>query len=615
MMQKFFSEAAKRFTDIFFALLALALLSPILLLIALRIKQDSPGPVIFRGQRLGKHGKPFQILKFRTMHEAAESYRGPAVTARDDPRVTPFGRWLRDTKLNELPQFWNVLRGDMSLVGPRPEDPSLVLKWPEEIRREILSVRPGITSPASVLYRDEESLLMGGRLMDTYLESIMPSKQRLDQLYVRHRSFWLDLDVILWTFLVLVPSFTDYQPPEGLLFWGPIAKLFRRHVTWFMADTLVSLAAIAAAGLFFRYFGPLDVGWTRAVISALIFALLFSLTAMLFGVNRVEWSSASGEDILVLVPPTAIAGGLALLVNNLMANPTLPDQPFIPNGMILLAVLLAFLGFITVRFRSRLLLGLTRRWLYRWSPASMPRERVLVVGGGESGQLASLLLSTSSYASHFDVVGFVDDNLFKQGTRIRGVEVVGKRQDIADLVERMDIGLILFAIHNISPGERRELLAICQATPARTILFPDIPAALDSLVVEKIREDARNQANRKKQDVNGYRGGDTQPLSDAALPGEAGLPGKRMETHSPSNFAVRPPGSLPCDLCLVKTNPLQVERWLARLEKKATAGDLAGLEVEIKELRRELRPHIQAQVQAAMDVEDIQPASQERQGE
>ncbi len=102
------------------------------------------------------------------MREFEESYQGPRVTAQDDPRVTSVGRWLRDTKLNELPQFWNVLVGDMSLVGPRPEDPEIGKTWPSDVRTEVLSVRPGITSPASVLYRNEENLIKKQRF-DGYL--------------------------------------------------------------------------------------------------------------------------------------------------------------------------------------------------------------------------------------------------------------------------------------------------------------------------------------------------------------------------------------------------------------------------------------------------------------
>lgn len=223
------------------------MLAPIFGLLAIAIKRDSTGPVFYRGPRLGMGGKPFGILKFRTMREEAASYQGPRVTAEGDPRITPLGKWLRDTKFNELPQLWNVFVGEMSLVGPRPEDPELAEGWPREVRAEVLSVRPGITSPASVLFRDEEKMLSGQLLMETYLGDITPSKLRLDQLYVRHRSFLLDLDVLLWTFLVvLVPSLRDKKPPEEYLFWGPISRLGRKYVNWFIMDTFTTLAAFCA---------------------------------------------------------------------------------------------------------------------------------------------------------------------------------------------------------------------------------------------------------------------------------------------------------------------------------------------------------------------------------
>ena len=147
---------AKRTFDIIIALIGLIVLLPFWAIIAILIKRDTPGPIFYRGPRVGKDGNIFKILKFRTMFEHPESYSGPRVTSKEDNRITPFGHWLRNTKINEFPQLWNVLVGDMSLVGPRPEDPELVKTWPEDARQEILSVRPGITCPASVLYHDEE---------------------------------------------------------------------------------------------------------------------------------------------------------------------------------------------------------------------------------------------------------------------------------------------------------------------------------------------------------------------------------------------------------------------------------------------------------------------------
>jgi lipopolysaccharide/colanic/teichoic acid biosynthesis glycosyltransferase len=519
---------------------------------------------------MGLHGKRFKIIKFRTMVEAPESYLGPRVTAQDDPRITPIGRWLRDTKLNELPQLWNVLKGDMSLVGPRPEDPEITQRWNTEARREVLSVRPGITSPASVLYRDEENLLQSSQLMDTYLGSILPSKLRLDQLYVRHRSFWLDLDVLFWTALVILPRLGKFNPPEGLLFQGPFTRFVNRYLSWFVIDTFVSLAAISLSGLFFRLYAPLDIGWTRAVLIAILYSFLFSLTCAILKVNRITWSEASGEDILALVPATFLATLLAVVINAVLPNPEQAGQPFVPFGMVFLATLLAFLGFVFVRFRRRITVGLEARWLSRWSQIPITRERALVVGGGESGQIANILLSMSSYGNRFQIVGFVDDDLYKQDTRIRGIEVLGKTADIPDLVQKFDIGLIFFAIHKINAVERNQLLEICAKTPARTVLFPDLPAALSTLVLG---------------------GGD-----------KAALEGVSEDSQPTRSFLPEIGENLPCHLCLIKHSPIEIDSWLKEMEKTIDSGDLESIRSQIAERRTILQPDVQKQKLAGRNV-------------
>ncbi|MBM4467608.1 MAG: sugar transferase [Chloroflexi bacterium] len=166
------------------------------LLIALLIKLDSPGPVFYRGWRVGKDGKLFQIHKFRTMVADAPR-RGPVITQGDDPRITGVGRFLRKLKIDEMPQFINVLQGEMSIVGPRPEDPRYVAHYTPQQRR-VLTVRPGMASPSFIKYRREEELLgaAGGDLGDTYLTAILPDKLRLDLEYIEQQSFLGDLAIL-----------------------------------------------------------------------------------------------------------------------------------------------------------------------------------------------------------------------------------------------------------------------------------------------------------------------------------------------------------------------------------------------------------------------------------
>lgn len=190
---------AKRLFDVFCAGLGLLLLSPLWILVAIWIKLDSPGPVLFRQERVGRFGQPFFIHKFRSMRVDAPA-RGPQITVGDDPRITRSGRFLRASKIDELPQLWDVLRGAMSLVGPRPEVPRYVALYTPEQRELVLSVRPGITDPASLQFRHESEIL--ARAADPereYVEVILPAKLRIAGDYVRDASVWGDLRLILAT--------------------------------------------------------------------------------------------------------------------------------------------------------------------------------------------------------------------------------------------------------------------------------------------------------------------------------------------------------------------------------------------------------------------------------
>jgi lipopolysaccharide/colanic/teichoic acid biosynthesis glycosyltransferase len=468
-----FSDFIKRFFDVVLSGLGLILLTPLAGLIAVWIKRDSPGPVLYRGLRAAKGGGTFQILKFRTMYERPETYQGPKVTGQKDERITRVGRWLRETKLNELPQLWNVIKGQMSLVGPRPEDPDIVETWSEDVRREILSVRPGISSPASVLYRNEEALLGSAQVMRTYFDSILPSKLRLDQLYVRYRTFWLDLDVLFWTFLVLLPRLGSYEPPEDNLFWGPVSRLIQRHLSWFSVDALITFFAFGFSGVIWRSFGPLNVGWSKAIGVALGFSLLFSLTSAVMGANRIAWSKAVAADIFDLLPAAGVATVVVYGVNYILS--------IFPSGMILMVAVVAYSGYIVTRYRTRLITGLASRLLRLRPGPRAAGERVLIIGGGEAGQFAAWMLNSGQSTSAFQVVGFVDDDLFMQGVRIRGVSVVGKRADIPLLVRQQDIGIIVFAIHNITLQERVKLLEICEQTPAKVVMLPDFLGMINAV--------------------------------------------------------------------------------------------------------------------------------------
>jgi lipopolysaccharide/colanic/teichoic acid biosynthesis glycosyltransferase len=195
---------AKRMFDLLGASLALLLLSPLMLAIAAAIKLDSRGTVFFRQQRVGRHGVPFRIHKFRTMVADAPQ-RGPALTVGDDARITRVGHWLRRTRLDELPQLIDVLAGHMSLVGPRPEVPQYVAQYPAALRERALSVRPGITDPSSLLYLNEsEQLARAADPEREYIEVILPRKLQCAADYAARASLRSDVGVLWRTLRLLI---------------------------------------------------------------------------------------------------------------------------------------------------------------------------------------------------------------------------------------------------------------------------------------------------------------------------------------------------------------------------------------------------------------------------
>jgi len=464
-----FFDIVKRLMDVTVAALGLILLAPFFLVLAILIKRDSPGPVFYWGKRVGRFGREFHILKFRTMREEPASYTGPPLTGRDDPRITPLGQWLRDTKLNELPQLWNVLRGEMSLVGPRPEAPEIVCTWSPSLKDEILSVRPGITSPASILYRDEEKRLNPDRVIDDYLENILPDKLRLDQLYVRHHSLLSDLDTLFWTFVILIPRFSERQISEGWLFLGPLSRFARRYLNWFIMDFLVAFFCIGLTGTLWHMSGPLNLGLERAISMSIILAFLFSVFNILLGLRSVSWSHPAAEDVLRLFASCVLVTA-AVIVLELVYHPYI----FPPARFLSAAGLSVLLGFVAVRYRLRLVTGLASRWITLRNSTFGAPERVLVVGAGEGSEFAAWLLQRREFKRIYKIVGIVDDDPLKQGMRYEGLKVLGFTADLPEVVKKHDVGVIFHTITRLSEEDKQRILCLCRKTGLRLVMLSDV---------------------------------------------------------------------------------------------------------------------------------------------
>ena len=481
LLHSWWNSAIKRVFDILVSILGMIVLAPFFLYVVIIIKREGSGPIFYRGPRTGRSGKDFGILKFRTMYEDPASYTGPRVTAKDDERITPLGRWLRDTKLNELPQLWNVLIGEMSLVGPRPEDTEIVKTWPTDARDEILSVRPGITSPASILYRKEESLLTMDGLMDVYFRDIVPDKLRLDRLYIRNRSFMGDLDIIFWTAVALIPIAVHQQIPEGNLFVGPFYRFTRRYFSWFMLDFLVSLSVVGVIGLIWRAFQSIDWGFSPLVFLAFAVAVLFSGVNVLFGLDRVYWSRAGADDGFLLTISNGFSSVIIFMLNSLLIyRPWLLPVPALPPEMIVLIGAFTLLGSLLIRYRLRLLTSFASRWLNWRGEKTGFGERVLIMGAGEGGEIVHWLMRHGSFRQVFNVIGMVDDDPAKHGMRVNRSWVLGSSSELPDLIRKHDIGVVLFAITNISHEARERMVRLCRCSGVRLINLSDILGAIQT---------------------------------------------------------------------------------------------------------------------------------------
>jgi hypothetical protein len=424
------------------------------------------------------------------MYECDKSYTGPRVTCQQDERITPLGRWLRDAKINELPQLWNVLCGEMSLVGPRPEDPEIVETWPEDVRKEILSIQPGVTSPTSILYRDEESLLSAHNVMGDYFKNILPDKMRLDRLYVRNRSFFADLDVIFWTIAILLPRVVKGPIQEGHLFAGPFSRLVERHLSWFLLDLLVVFGAGATAITLWRIQEPLNWGMGPLIFLSILIAVLFSGLNALAGLNRIVWSDAITEDAGGLILSAGLATILTVTLDYLQCQYQWLAYPGLPVPLIFTTGLMASIGFVAVRYRWRLITGFASRWL-KWRNDRGVVERVLIVGSGEGSNLANWLLKQGEASRILSIVGVVDDEQpALQGMCVRGNQLLGGIADLPKLIERYDVGVVLFAVPNAGVEIYDRVNALCENAEVRMVHLADLLNTLHKQLTQPNRAKA-----------------------------------------------------------------------------------------------------------------------------
>ncbi|MBI5599162.1 MAG: polysaccharide biosynthesis protein [Deltaproteobacteria bacterium] len=418
----------KRAFDIFLASIGLILLSPVLAIVALLVKMSSPGPVLFAQKRVGRNLRPFNLCKFRTMVSDAPG-KGRPITADNDPRVTRLGRILRKTKIDELPQLLNVLEGDMSFVGPRPEVLEYVGRHREDYE-EILKIRPGITDIASLIYSDEEAVLKGKEdLEGYYVHVLLPEKIKLAREYVRKASLLYDLKLISLTISKLT------YPYETVLKMINALSPYRRtavigiQLGIFIASNYLAFLVRFDAGvpssqihLFLRYL-PL-------LLSFRIFFLF------VFSLDRGLWRYASIRDLRGIAAATSL-GSLSFVLGTryLAGNISYPRSVFIIDW-----------------FLNVFLLGGIRifKRLHEKASDKRMKKRGIVIGAGDA---AEMLLRDIEQSRHYpyEVVGLIDDNPGKKGLRLRGVSIFGARKDLAAIVEREKPDEFIIAMPSTDP--------------------------------------------------------------------------------------------------------------------------------------------------------------------
>jgi len=440
----------KRALDVLLAALGLALLAPLFAFIALRIRLDTPGPVFFRQQRVGRGGRLFGIHKFRTMRAGDDS--GAQITAAGDARITRVGRWLRRGKLDELPQLIDVLKGDMSLVGPRPEVPRYMALYAPDVRAQILSVRPGITGPAALAFRDEERLLAAAKDPErTYIEQIMPIKQRHDLDYVARHGVPGDLRIIVRTLLAVIPAFagmTKYSLRNGMnhhhAFWPRLSRSLARNAaskSWLPDLPLTALAWLAAFWLRFNFDVPADYR-AQAWLTLPIALVCMALGLVLLRVPRQSWRYVSLADV------RRIAAGVLLgQVLTTAAVMGLRVDGF-PRAVFPIAALLTLVLLLSAR-------AAWRTFTERERAQPLSGQPLLVLGALDQADRALL---TMKGVPGWRVAGIVSPQAADTGRSVRGVLVLGAVDQLADIARQQGATAVLLAAPPGAPERRAALL-------------------------------------------------------------------------------------------------------------------------------------------------------------
>ena len=455
----------KRAVDLVIAIVGLAVLLPFLLVVALLIKIDSTGPVFFRQARVGLNGRTFHIFKFRSM--VIDAYKmGSRLTTKRDPRVTRVGQILRWFKIDELPQLINVMIGEMSLIGPRPEDPHFV-RYYTDAQRRVLSVRPGMVGPSQILGRDELESYPEG-LKDTeayYIEYILQEKLGRDLAYVERATFWGDMSLLargIWA--------TVRGAVKTKFLWR------RRHrVGLFGIDCLLIILSCYLAFMIRHDFDwPLD---PRFLLLPLLITLVArSMALMYYGAYQGVFAYFGLVDLTAIFKAVTLSGVISAGLTFFVGLQTFPRSVFIIDWAIILFMLSG------VRYGLR---ALVRQ---RWRQRGQRRHKALVVGAGVGGeQIARTLLEDP--LCPYRPVGFIDELPERWGSLIHGVRVLGGATELPLAVSANRIQAVFVCMSDLSDTAAREVVDVCERAGVE---YRIVPALSDLLSADAFANERAN---------------------------------------------------------------------------------------------------------------------------
>lgn len=439
----------KRLGDLLLSLTGIILTIPIMVVCVVLIRMDSAGPILFKQKRVGRNEKHFWIYKFRTMVEDADQI-GPVITAQSDPRITQVGSVLRWLKFDELPQLFNVLKGEMSVVGPRPEVPEVVKHYSSK-EKIIFQVKPGIFGPNQISNRDEASLLTETEDVENfYLEKILPKKIKNDLIYVKNKNYFKDLSIIFGSLFSLISTSIKLR----YIFES------RRRILFLLFDLVVSIFAYWFT-FFLRFEGTIPSPEYQHLIHTLpLIVFIRAPCFVYFGLYQTLWQYLGIRELFSIIRAVTVG---SILIPFL---PFLTQDAFPPRSVLVMdwLILIMALG------ASRVLFKLTAERLRM--PHSGPKKNVLIIGAEDTGEL--LVREYIKQPSlGYRPIGFLDDDPLKQSVRIHGVKVMGKISQLSQVVKVKKADEVIIALSEASGEEIRDIIRVCRILNLRCQILPE----------------------------------------------------------------------------------------------------------------------------------------------